>query len=113
MPDSVEYGPKTRIIAGQEIVFDGEGFLWDPYQWNEDLAGTLAAEAGLQSLSLEHWNVLHFLRKYYEQNGRSPLNREVKEGTGISLTRMEALFPGGIKYGARRLAGLPNPKGCM
>ena len=23
---------------------------------------------------------------------------------------MEALFPGGIKYGARRLAGLPNPK---
>ena len=31
----------------------------------------------------------------------------------MSLLEVEALFPGGIKYGARRIAGLPNPKACL
>jgi tRNA 2-thiouridine synthesizing protein E len=30
----------------------------------------------------------------------------------LSLMEMESLFPGGIKHGARRLAGLPNPRSC-
>jgi sulfur relay (sulfurtransferase) DsrC/TusE family protein len=29
------------------------------------------------------------------------------------LLEIEKLFPGGIKYGARRVAGLPNPKNCL
>jgi tRNA 2-thiouridine synthesizing protein E len=29
------------------------------------------------------------------------------------LVELESLFPGGIKKGARRLAGLPNPKTCI
>jgi len=73
----------------------------------------LAEEAGLKDLSESHWAILRFLREYYFQNGRSPLNRQIKEGTGISLMEMEALFPNGIKYGARRLAGLPNPRNCI
>jgi sulfur relay (sulfurtransferase) DsrC/TusE family protein len=36
----------------------------------------------------------------------------LKEGTLLSMRELEDLFPGGIKYGARRLAGLPNPKTC-
>jgi len=31
----------------------------------------------------------------------------VKEGTGLSVLELESLFPQGIKFGARRLAGLP------
>lgn len=73
----------------------------------------LAEEAGLKALGESHWAILRFLREYYFQNGRSPLNRQIKEGTGISLMEMEALFPNGIKYGARRLAGLPNPRNCI
>ena len=101
-----------RQIAGKEITFDGEGFFWDPHQWSEEVAQVLAKEAGLTELNQSHWAIFRFLRDYYLQNGRAPLNREIKQGTGISLLEMEALFPGGIKYGARRLAGLPNPRTC-
>jgi TusE/DsrC/DsvC family sulfur relay protein len=112
IPDQDPYNQKVRRIAGQEILFDREGFLWDPRQWSEEVAKVLAKEIGLVELSETHWRILRFLRVYYFQNGRSPLNREIKKGTGISLMEMETLFPGGIKYGARRLAGLPNPKTC-
>lgn len=112
-PARQELGEKVRSIAGREITFDGEGFLWDPHQWSKDVAMALAEEAGLKELGETHWKILRYLREYYFQNGRSPLNRQIKEGTGISLMEMEAVFPGGIKYGARRLAGLPNPRNCI
>ena len=110
--DKDPYRQKVRIIAGREIIFDGEGFFRDPNQWSEEAAQNLGREMGLKELTETQWMILRFLREYYFQNGRSPLNRQIKEGTGISLMEMEALFPGGIKYGARRLAGLPNPKNC-
>jgi tRNA 2-thiouridine synthesizing protein E len=112
VPGGKEYGQRTRVIAGREILFDGEDFLWDPRQWSEEVALSLAKEVGLTELSETQWRIVRFLRQYYSENGRAPLNRQIKQGTGISLLEMEALFPGGIKYGARRLAGLPNPKTC-
>jgi TusE/DsrC/DsvC family sulfur relay protein len=107
------YRQKVRTLAGQEVIFDGEGFFWDPHQWNEEVAKALSKEVGLMELSETQWMILRFLREYYLQNGRAPLHRQIKQGTGISLTEIETLFPGGIKYGARRLAGLPNPKTCI
>ena len=56
---------------------------------------------------------MRFFREYYAYHGRSPLNRHLREGTGLSLGELERLFPGGIRLGARRLAGLPNPKSCF
>jgi tRNA 2-thiouridine synthesizing protein E len=103
---------EMRVIAGREILFDGEGFIWDPRQWSEDVAKAFAKEVDLEELSEIHWRIILFLRTYYSENGRAPLNREIKGGTGISLLEMEALFPGGVKQGARQLAGLPNPKSC-
>jgi tRNA 2-thiouridine synthesizing protein E len=112
VPGGEKLGQRIRVIAGQEILFDREDFLWDPCQWSEEVAQSLAGEAGVTELSETQWRILRFLRQYYSENGRAPLNRQIKQGTGISLLEMEALFPGGIKYGARRLAGLPNPKTC-
>jgi tRNA 2-thiouridine synthesizing protein E len=103
---------QVRSFAGREIVFDSEGFLSDFRQWTEEVAQTLAQESGLEALTDTHWQVIRFLREYYLQNGRAPLHRELKKGTGMSLLEIESLFPGGIKQGARRLAGLPNPKTC-
>jgi dissimilatory sulfite reductase related protein len=40
------------------------------------------------------------------------LNHKIKQGTGFSMMALERMFPGGIKYGACRLAGMPNRKGC-
>ena len=104
---------RPRTIAGRCVTFDNEGFLWSVDDWSEDLTVALAAEAGLAELDETHWRVLRFLRQYYRDNGRAPLNRQLALGTEMPLLKLESLFPGGIKQGARRLAGLPNPKTCM
>ena len=103
---------QVRSLSGREVVFDSEGFLADALQWTEEVARVLAEESGLPVLSEIHWLVIRFLREYYLQNGRAPLNRQLKAGVGMSLMEIETLFPGGLKLGARRLAGLPNPKTC-
>ena len=102
-----------RFLAGRKVLFDSEGFLWNPKDWSKDIAESLARESGLEKLDDNHWKVINFLRDFYFTNGRSPLNKQLTAGTGMSLLEVEALFPGGIKYGARRIAGLPNPKACL
>lgn len=108
-----DLGRKARTISGREIYFDNEGFFWEPGDWNEEVAEILARESGLDRLTEAHWKVLRFFRDYYCNNGRAPMNRHIREGTGLSLGEIEALFPGGIRLGARRLAGLPNPQTCL
>ncbi len=108
-----DLGREARCIAGRDIYFDWEGFFWDPNDWNEEAAQILARESGLEELTEAHWKVLRFFREYYFYHGRAPMNRHLKAGTGMSLAEIESLFPGGIRLGARRLAGLPNPKSCF
>jgi dissimilatory sulfite reductase related protein len=110
--DASSLGRQVRKIAGKEIAFDNEGFFWDYDSWSEEAARELAAESGLEALREEHWRVIRFFREYYGYHGRAPLNRDIKKGTGMSLMELQELFPGGLKHGARRLAGLPNPKTC-
>jgi TusE/DsrC/DsvC family sulfur relay protein len=103
----------VREIDGRRIVFDREGFFEDPDEWSEAAARVLAEETGLVRITDDHWRVLRFLRDYYYQNGRAPLNKKLRAGLGMNISEIEKLFPSGVKYGARRLAGLPNPKSCM
>ena len=112
---SSEFGlsRRPREVAGRMVTFDNEGFLWTSDDWDDDVAVALAAEAGLTVLDETHWRVLRYLRTFYRENGRAPLNRQLAAGIDMPLLKLETLFPGGIKQGARRLAGLPNPKTCM
>jgi len=105
-------GARYRLVAGRTLLFDNEGFLWHPSDWDEEVAVELAGELGLAEMDQRQWEVVRFLRTYYAENGRSPLNRPLARGVGMSLLELEGLFPQGIKYGARRVAGLPNPKNC-
>jgi dissimilatory sulfite reductase related protein len=108
----VRTNQRFRTIAGRKILFDREGFLWNAEDWTEEVARVLAAECGIETLSEPQWRVIRFMRDYFFYHGRSPLNRDLKAGVGMSLLELEALFPGGIRGGARRVAGLPNPKSC-
>jgi dissimilatory sulfite reductase related protein len=99
-------------MGGREILLDAEGFLVDPKCWTEEIAKELAEEAGLPELNMLQWETVRFLRTYYLANGKAPLNRDIRRETGMNLLEVERLFPGGIRHGARRLAGLPNPKSC-
>ena len=102
-----------RSVAGRAIYFDDEGFFWEPSDWSRDAADELARECGIEQLDETQWRVITFFRDYYAYNGRAPMNRQLREGTGLSLMDLERLFPDGIRNGARRLAGLPNPKTCL
>lgn len=110
--DGQDLGQQVRVIAGREIVFDGEGFFTNYDDWSEEVCLALARQSGLSELDEKQWRVIRFIREFYEYNGRAPLNKQLKGGTGMSVLEMEGLFPEGLKYGARRLAGLPNPKTC-
>jgi len=103
---------KFRLIAGRRILFDSEGFLWNMEDWTEEIAKTLAAETGLHEMTATHWRIIRFMRDYFANQGRAPLNAHLKSGLGVSLMELERIFPGGIRRGARKIAGLPNPKSC-
>jgi dissimilatory sulfite reductase related protein len=109
-----EPGPdrSVRNIAVRQIVFDRDGFLVDFEDWSEELFECLAQESGLPTVGDQQWRVIRFLRSYYAYHRRAPLHRQLKEGMGMSVLEMEGLFPDGLKRGARRLAGLPNPRTC-
>ena len=100
------------MIGGKEVLLDAEGFLVNPEDWKEKVAEELARAAGLPRLTEVQWQIVLFLRTFYLANGRAPLNRDIRRETGMNLLEVERLFPGGIRHGARRLAGLPNPKSC-
>ncbi|MBN1532016.1 MAG: TusE/DsrC/DsvC family sulfur relay protein [Spirochaetes bacterium] len=104
--------PYTRTFGGVAVLFNGEGFFISPSPWTEEIFDILAHEAGVEEISDTQRMAVRFIRKFYEEEGKAPLNHHLKVGTGMTMAALEALFPGGIKYGLRRLAGLPDPKGC-
>ncbi|NLP37260.1 MAG: TusE/DsrC/DsvC family sulfur relay protein [Firmicutes bacterium] len=108
-----ELEQEYRSVAGFTLLFDHEGYLWEPKDWNEKVAVALARECGIADLSENHWKVVNFMREYYFTYGRAPLNSQLKKGTGLSIAEINALFPGGIKKDGRRIAGLPNPRACL
>lgn len=110
--DNIATGLRVRSIAGREVVFDAEGFFNDFSEWSEEVFEVLAKESGIDCITEKHRLVVRFLREFYAYNGRGPLNQQIKAGTGLSALELQQLFPEGIKLGARRLAGLPNPKTC-
>jgi len=109
---SSAHGHKSRVTENRTVLFDEEGFLVDPQSWTQAIAEALAREAGLPGLGELHWKTILFMREFYVANGKTPLNKEIKKGTSFSLLEIESAFPGGIRHGARRIAGLPNPKSC-
>ena len=107
-----ERDPMKRVIGGVEVLLDEEGFFVNPEEWTEAIAEIMASEMGIAKLSDRHWETIRFFRAFYLANGRAPLNKEFGRQTGFSLLEIEHLFPGGIRRGARRLAGLPHPRNC-
>ncbi len=105
-------GKRVLWVSEKKILLDREGFLKDPSLWSEEVAEVMARESGLDFLDEHQWQALHFMRDYYKREGKVPLNHKIKQGTGLGMMELEGMFPGGIRYGLRRLAGLPNVKGC-
>ncbi len=96
-----------------------QGFLVNTADWNEHIAERLAALNHIK-LNDEHWEIILFIRHYYQRFKHLPnarvftkaLAKELGEAKGNSRY-LHKLFPDGpLKY-ACKLAGLPKPPTCL
>ncbi len=87
--------------------------------WSEDVATHIAQAEGIE-LSTAHWEVLHLLRRYYDQYDSSPSMRplvkycaqELGPDKGRSIYLL-SLFPGSPAKIGSKIAGLPKPENCL
>ncbi|PKM13763.1 MAG: sulfurtransferase TusE [Gammaproteobacteria bacterium HGW-Gammaproteobacteria-3] len=106
-------------LGDKNLATTDQGFLIDKAQWDETVAGALAAVDGIE-LTEQHWEVLRFIRDYYQRYKHLPNARmfakaiagQLGEDKGNSRY-LHKLFPKGpLKY-ACKLAGLPKPPTCL
>jgi tRNA 2-thiouridine synthesizing protein E len=113
-------GMQTRTLRlnNREIITDSEGYLVNLDDWSDEF---VRAEAEYENLPLtdEHWEVIWFLRDYYEENHLQAHVRDIikrfKNSWGPdkgSSRYLHTLFPrGGPQKQGNRLAGLLRVKG--
>ena len=93
---------------------DGEGYLVEPADWNEGVARLLAAEAGLD-LGADHWDVIRFMRAYYEEHriaadARHAIKHLALRHGAAARNKLFELFPYGYVGQACRIAGMKRPR---
>lgn len=93
---------------------DAEGYLVEPREWNEDVARELARRIGID-LSDEHWEVLRFMRGYYEEHqiavdARHVIRHLEQRRPGIGRNHLFTLFPYGYVAQACKIAGMKRPR---
>jgi len=103
----------TTTIAGHDVEVNEEGFFVHPEQWTEDMAPDLARAEGIDPLTERHWQVIHFMRKEYDEKGTGPTVRVLGKTSGVSVKELYELFPKGPAKVAAKIAGIPKPRGCI
>lgn len=102
---------------GHGLLTDGEGYLIEPEEWDETAAAQLAVSEKL-TLTDEHWQVIGFMRRYYEDHRIAADARFVIKfmadelGMGKSArNHLFRLFPYGYVQQACKIAGMKRPRG--
>jgi tRNA 2-thiouridine synthesizing protein E len=94
-------------MSDNEIDFDPDGFLANPDDWSVELAREIAAQAGIEPLTEDHWKVITRLRKHYLDNRQIPVMRHICREAGLETHCVSDLLVDPAL--AWRIAGLPNP----
>lgn len=102
----------TMTIAGQEVQVNEEGFLTDPGQWTEEIAGELANNIGVE-MTDEHWKVIRWLRSDFSEKHETATTRRVQTVGGFPTKLQFQLFPKKPAKKMAYIAGLPKPAGCV
>ena len=98
---------QSASLRSTPFSIDDEGFIVDPGQWSETLAGMLAESAGIGNLTKPHWDIIYFIRERYLSRGSIPPMRLVCRKLGTERAAVKDLFGGCLRLW--RIAGLPNP----
>ncbi len=106
-------------IDGRTLETDEEGYLQHLLDWNVEVATQMADRDGIV-LTDAHWEVINFLREYYDDYKIAPAIRILTKAMAKKLGREKGntrylykLFPEGPAKQACRYAGLPKPTGCV
>jgi len=106
-------------VAGKDIEVDEEGYLANRADCKEEVA-KIMAKADNCDLTESHWEVINFLREYYEEYQIAPAVRVLTKAIGKKLGAdkgnskyLYELFPYGPAKQACKYAGLPKPTGCV
>ncbi|MCH8862849.1 MAG: TusE/DsrC/DsvC family sulfur relay protein [Proteobacteria bacterium] len=109
----------SYMYNGTEIAADEEGYITEISLWNKDLAELIAQDENID-MSDDHWEVVNFLRNYYEEYQIAPavrvLTKAIKKSLGPEKGNSKylyELFPYGPAKQACKIAGLPKPTGCI
>ncbi len=106
-------------VGGKSIEIDEEGYLVNRDDWTDDVAAAIAKAEGID-MSENHWEVVAFLREYYDEYQIAPAVRVLTKAIGKKLgpdkgnsKYLYELFPYGPAKQACKIAGLPKPTGCV
>ncbi|HET7477144.1 MAG TPA: TusE/DsrC/DsvC family sulfur relay protein [Dermatophilaceae bacterium] len=102
----------VTTIDGRTVAVDGEGFLTNFAEWDEELGRSLAAQIGID-LTDDHWHAIRFLRRDYAEHGETATLRRVSTLAGIPVKTLFQLFPQKPAKKMAYVAGLPKPRGCV
>jgi tRNA 2-thiouridine synthesizing protein E len=106
-------------LENRQIATDNEGYLLNPIDWDESVAQVIASGLDLE-LNPERWEIVRFVREYYETNQSVPeariLLKALAERHGKALATRKylyALFPYGYGQQACKIAGMRKPLKLM
>jgi len=106
-------------VNGKTIETDEEDYLVNLSDWTKEIAEVLAKQDELE-LTEQHWEIITYLRDYYEEYQIAPAVRVLTKAIGKKFGKdkgnskyLYQLFPYGPGKQACRFAGLPKPTGCI
>jgi tRNA 2-thiouridine synthesizing protein E len=106
-------------VRGKTLETDEEGYLVNLSDWTEDVANEIAKTENVE-MTENHWEVVNFLRDYYNEFQIAPAVRVLTKAIGKKLgpdkgnsKYLYELFPYGPAKQACKIAGLPKPTGCV
>jgi len=109
----------TIEFEGKTVEVDDDGYLVSLDDWTEGLAQFLADQDDIK-LTPEHWEIINFLRDYYQKYQIAPMIKILVKEIGKAMGKEKGntkylyqLYPGGPAKQACRYAGLPKPTGCV
>ena len=87
---------------------DVRGFLINPDDWDEYYAAHRAYDMKIAGgrLTDRHWEIIHFLRRWFENKHEVPTVYQLCDEYGMELEELETLFPDGYHRGAIKISGL-------
>ncbi|MDE2342590.1 MAG: TusE/DsrC/DsvC family sulfur relay protein [Betaproteobacteria bacterium] len=93
---------------------DEDGYLINPLDWDESWAEHFARQENI-ALTDDHWDVIRFMRSYYEAHLIAPDARysikHLAERFGAEArNKLFELFPYGYVQQACRIAGMKRPR---